>query len=73
MLRMTLSDICQKARTVMVLVVYLSRRRELGWLHHIDIDDRLFQETFGAQKMNMEEYVIFYKYTSDRFHIIPCE
>jgi hypothetical protein len=73
MLRLTLSDVCQKARTVVVLVVCLSRRRELGWLHHIDIDDRLVQEAFGARKMNMEEYVKFYKYTSDPFHIIPCE
>jgi hypothetical protein len=59
-IRMAFSDICQKAKTLVTLVVCFSQQRELRWLTHIDIDQTLFQELFGSRETSMEEHVIVY-------------
>jgi hypothetical protein len=53
---MTLTDICQIAKTFVVLVVCFSRRPELRWLPGIDIREPPFQEAWGIWEKIMDEY-----------------
>jgi hypothetical protein len=52
---MTLSYICQKAKTIVVLVVCCSQRPELRWLPHIDIGNPPFRAPFGARQVHTED------------------
>jgi hypothetical protein len=53
---MALSYICQKAKTVVVLVVCCSKRPELTWLPHMDMGNPRFRTPFGARQVHTEEY-----------------
>jgi hypothetical protein len=56
MIRMTLLDICQKAKIIVVLVVCFSRQPELRWLPpHIDIGEPLFKEPYGFIQKYIED------------------
>jgi hypothetical protein len=55
-IRMALSYICQKAKTIVVLVVCGSQRPELRWLTHMDIGNPPFRTPFGAPQVHMEDY-----------------
>jgi hypothetical protein len=55
-IRMVLSYICQKAKTIVVLVVCCSQRPELRWLPHMDIGNPPFGAPFGACQVHTEEY-----------------
>jgi hypothetical protein len=54
---MTVSDICQNAKIIVVLVVCFSWQPELRWLPHIDIGEPPFQEphAYGCIQKYMEE------------------
>jgi hypothetical protein len=53
---MVLSYICQKAKTIVVLVVCCSQRLELRWLPHMDIGNPTFRAPFGARQVHKVEY-----------------
>jgi hypothetical protein len=53
---LVLSYICQKAKTIVVLVVCCSQRPKLRWLPHMDIGNPLFRAPFGAHQVHTEEY-----------------
>jgi hypothetical protein len=62
---MALSYICQKAKTIVVLVVCCSQLPELRWLPHMNIGNPPFPTPFGARRIvlvHMEEYyyIIYY-------------
>jgi hypothetical protein len=52
------SDISQKAKTIVVLVLCFSRQPELRWLplHCIDIGKPPFQEPYGSIQKYVKEY-----------------
>jgi hypothetical protein len=62
MIRMASSYICQKAKTVVVLVVSFSWRSELRWHPHMDIGRPPFGNPFGARQVHPEEYIVTYQY-----------
>jgi hypothetical protein len=51
----TLSDIFQKAKTIMDLVISFSWRPELRFLPHIDIGEPPFHEPYGSIQKYMED------------------
>jgi hypothetical protein len=53
-IKMTLSDNCQKAKTIVVLVVCFSRPN-LRRLPHIEVGEPLFQEPYGSIQKYMDE------------------
>jgi hypothetical protein len=53
---MAFSYICQKAKTIVVLVVCCSQQPELRWLPHMDIGNPTFRAPFGARQVHTEEY-----------------
>jgi hypothetical protein len=55
MIRMILSDICQKSKTIMVLVVCFSQPPELKWLPHTYKSEPLLKEPYGSMQKYMEE------------------
>jgi hypothetical protein len=56
MIRMISSDICQKAKTIVVLVVCVSRRLEPRWHPRMDIGKPSFEKPNGyCQKYYIEE------------------
>jgi hypothetical protein len=61
-IRMALSYNCQRAKTVVVLVVCFSRRSELRWHPHMDIGRPPFRTAFGARQVHTEEYTVTYQY-----------
>jgi hypothetical protein len=56
MIRMASSYICQKAKTIVVLVVCCSQRPKLRWLPHMDIGNPPFRTPFGVRQVNTEEH-----------------
>jgi hypothetical protein len=67
MIRMKFSDICQEAKTIVVLVVCASQGSDLRWLPHIDIGEPQFQEPYGCIWKHSEEYyylIVFIIYLS---------
>jgi hypothetical protein len=57
---MALSYICQKAKTIVVLVVCCSQRPELRWLPHMDVGNPPFRTPFGACQVHTEELLLYY-------------
>jgi hypothetical protein len=57
---MALSYICQKAKTIVVLVVCCSQRPELRWLPHLDRGNPPVRAPFGARQVHTEEYKVAY-------------
>jgi hypothetical protein len=61
---MALSYICQKAKTIVVLVVCCPQRPELRWLPHMDIGNPPFRTSFGAGQVHKEDFflILFFKH-----------
>jgi hypothetical protein len=55
-----LSCSCQKAKTIVVLVVCCSQRPELRWLPHMDVGNPPFRAPFGARQVHTEEYTLVF-------------
>jgi hypothetical protein len=61
-IRMALSYICQKAKTIVVLVVCCAQRPKLRWLPHMDMGNPPFRAPFGARQVHTEGYSYYCYY-----------
>jgi hypothetical protein len=59
-IRMAVSYICKKAKTIVILVECFSQRPELRWLNHIDKGNPPIRTPYGAPLVHTEEYIIPY-------------
>jgi hypothetical protein len=62
---MAFSYICQKAKTIVVLVVCCSPQPKLRWLPHMDIGNPTFRAPFGARQVHTEDNI-------PKFGLLPC-
>jgi hypothetical protein len=74
---MALSYICQKAKTIVVLVVCFSQPPELRWLPHMDKGRPPLTGPYGPLQVHTEDYYSYFeqyyvpKYTLITIIIIP--